>query len=241
MEVSVVALMMLSSVAGGIVAAVCGFGFGAVAMSIWPYFLQYSQAVAVSSMCGASTAVLIAIPHWRDINFKALAPCAISGLIASSAAVYLSVGAAENIMLRALGLMLLAVSIYSIFFGGKIKIRSTPLNGAIAGLLGGTCAGLFSMGGPPVAIYLLASSKSNREYRATLNAHFCFTSGVATIARWRAGIITGTTFHLWLFVVVALALGILLGNKIFDRLDAKKLRICVYTYLAISGLTMIFK
>ena len=101
--------------------------------------------------------------------------------------------------------------------------------------------GLFSVGGPPVAIYMLASAHDNQEYRATLNAHFCFTSGVATIARAANGIITPTTLKLWLMVLAALALGLFLGNKIFNRLDAKKLRMAVYGYLLISGLTMILK
>ncbi|MGN0837632.1 MAG: sulfite exporter TauE/SafE family protein [Pyramidobacter sp.] len=237
----IVACMLATTVAGGVLASVCGFGFGAVAMAAWPYFLPYAQSTAVAALCGASTAVFIAIPHWRSINFRILLPCALSGLAASALSVQLSVGAAEKIMVHALGFMLLAVSAYSIFFGGRIHIRGTPLNGIIAGLIGGTCAGLFAVGGPPVAIYLLSSTQSNQEYRATLNAHFCFTSGVATFVRWQNGIITPVTLKLWLMVLAALALGIFLGNKIFNRLDAKKLRICVYGYMAVSGLTMIFK
>ncbi len=241
MDFSTVAVMLATTVAGGVVASVCGFGFGAVAMAAWPYFLPYAQSVAVSALCGASTAVLIAIPHWRDINFKTLLPCALSGFVASIFSVQFSLGAAENLMVHALGAMLIAVSVYSIFFSGKIHIKSTPLNAMIAGLLGGTCAGMFAVGGPPVAIYLLSSVRSNQEYRATLNAHFCFTSGIGTFMRWKNGVITGTTVHLWLMVLAALAVGVLLGNKIFNRLDARKLRLCVYAYLAVSGFTMLFK
>ncbi|MBO5494053.1 MAG: sulfite exporter TauE/SafE family protein [Pyramidobacter sp.] len=241
MEFSVIAAMLASTVAGGVVASVCGFGFGVVVMAIWPYFLPYAQSVAVSALCGVSTAVMIAIPHWKHINFKTLLPCALSGLIASALSVHFSAGAADKLMIHALGWVLIAVSIYNVFLGGKIRIKATPRNGVIAGLIGGTGAGLFSVGGPPVAIYMLASAHDNQEYRATLNAHFCFTSGVATIARAANGIITPTTLKLWLMVLAALALGLFLGNKIFNRLDAKKLRMAVYGYLLISGLTMILK
>ena len=241
MELSVIAAMLASTVAGGVVASVCGFGFGVVVMAIWPYFLPYSQSVAVSSLCGASTAVMIALPHWKHINFKTLLPCALTGLVASALSVQLSVGAAHKTMLHALGWVLIAIAVYNIFLGGKIRIRPTVRNGVIAGLIGGTGAGLFSVGGPPVAIYMLASASDNQEYRATLNAHFCFTSGVATIARAINGIITPTTLKLWLMVLAALALGLFLGNKIFNRLDAKKLRMAVYGYLLVSGATMVLK
>lgn len=241
MDWMLTAMMMGTTVAGGIVASVCGFGFGAVAMATWPYFLSYSQAVAVSALCGASTAVMIAVPHWHRINFRILLPCALSGLFFSAASVVLSLGAAERMMVHALGAMLIAVSFYSIFLGGRIRIKGTPLTGMVAGAIGGACAGLFAVGGPPVAIYLLSSTRDNQEYRATLNAHFCFTSGVATFMRWRSGVITPTTVQLWLLVVAALAFGIFLGNKIFKRLDARRLRLAVYGYLAVSGVTMLFK
>ncbi|MBP5211703.1 MAG: sulfite exporter TauE/SafE family protein [Pyramidobacter sp.] len=241
MELSVIAAMLVSTVAGGMVASVCGFGFGVVVMAIWPYFLPYSQSVAVSSLCGVSTAVMIALPHWRHINFKTLLPCALTGLIASALSAHFSAGAAEKLMIHALGYVLIALSIYNIFLGGRIVIRPTVPNGVIAGLIGGTGAGLFSVGGPPVAIYLLSSTADNQEYRSTLNAHFCFTSGVATIARAANGIITQTTLRLWLMVLAALALGLYLGNKIFNRLDAKKLRMVVYGYLLVSGVTMALK
>ena len=241
MDYSVIAAMLVSTVAGGVVASVCGFGFGVVVMAIWPYFLPYAQSVAVSALCGVSTAVMIAIPCWRHINFKTLLPCALAGLVASALSVQLSVGAAHKTMLHALGWVLIAVAIYNIFLGGRIRIKPTLRNGIIAGLIGGTGAGLFSVGGPPVAIYMLSSANDNQEYRATLNAHFCFTSGVSTVMRAVNGIITPTTLKMWLMVLAALALGLFLGNKIFKRLDAKKLRMVVYGYLLVSGATMVLK
>ena len=54
-------------------------------------------------------------------------------------------------------------------------------------------------------------------------------------------VITSTTFHLWLLMLAALALGVFLGNKIFYRLDAKRLRFAVYGYMAVSGVTMLLK
>ena len=47
MDWVVAAAMMGVTVVGGVVASVCGFGFGAVAMTTWPYFLPYQQAVAL--------------------------------------------------------------------------------------------------------------------------------------------------------------------------------------------------
>lgn len=106
MDWVVAAAMMGVTVVGGVVASVCGFGFGAVAMATWPYFLPYQQAVAVSALCGLSTALMIAVPHHRSINFKILLPCSLVALCCSAASVQLSLGAAEKLMIHALGAML---------------------------------------------------------------------------------------------------------------------------------------
>ena len=108
MDWVVATAMMGVTVVGGVVASVCGFGFGAVAMATWPYFLPYQQAVAVSALCGLSTALMIAVPHHRSINFKILLPCSLVALCCSAASVQLSLGAAEKLMLHALGAMLIA-------------------------------------------------------------------------------------------------------------------------------------
>lgn len=115
MDWVVAAAMMGVTVVGGVVASVCGFGFGAVAMATWPYFLPYQQAVAVSALCGLSTALMIAVPHHRSINFKILLPCSLVALCCSAASVQLSLGAAEKLMLHALGAMLIAA--------GEVDVR----------------------------------------------------------------------------------------------------------------------
>lgn len=243
MSLGILALVISvgASVIGGIVMSVTGFGFGAVAMSILPHFLPYSQAVALSSLCGLSTAAMISIPNFRHINFRILAPCAFFGLTAAYLSVMFSLNVKASIMIKALGLLLIAVAIYSAFLGGKIKIKPTVLNGSIAGFLGGAGAGMFSVGGPPVAVYLLACTDDNEVYRATICTHFCFTSFTSAMTRFQQGIITGETFKIWIFMLLGIALGIFLGNKIFHRLNAKRLRLVVYAYLAFSGLTMLFK
>lgn len=234
-------ILFLSASAGGFINTVCGFGLGALAMSVWPYVIPYSQSVALTGMCGVTMMIFIAVSNFRFISFKKLLPCLISGFIASGAAVHFSVGAAEEIMVRSLGLILIALGIYQIFFSGRISINASPRNGTVAGLISGTLSGLFAVGGPPIAIYLLAACDSPKEYRATLNAHFSMTTFFATYVRWRHGIITSGTVDLWIMLLAALGTGLFIGNKVFDRLDTATLRKLVYGYLVISGILLLVR
>lgn len=241
MNVLTLALLMSSAAAGGIINTVCGFGLGAVAMSVWPYLMPYMQSVSVVTLCGLTIDLLLLSNTYRFISWKKLTPCLICGMLFSSLSVYLSVGAAEKALVRSLGVILIALGIYSVFFSGRIRIKASPFNGCIAGALAGAFSGLFSVGGPPVAIYLLVGTDSNSEYRATLNAYFCFINVSTTWARWRNGIITAQVLQVWLLLAGAVGLSIFVGNKVFYKLNGAKLRKIVYAYLIFSGALLLFR
>ena len=230
-----------TSAAGGFITAVCGFGMGPVTMSVLPYVMPYSRAVAVTGLFGLVLGLIIVWEGRRSVNVKTLIPCAAAGLISSSLAAGLSAGAAEKIMVRGLGVLLMLLSVYSVFFSGRIKIRATPLNGLLAGAIGGTLTGMFSVGGPPIAIYMLAATESNDEYRSTLNAHFSIVNICAAASRFFAGSLTGRDFLAFLKLLTFLGLGMWAGDKVFHRLDAAKLRKAVYAYLFAAGLSMLLR
>ena len=230
-----------ANMAGGFITAVCGFGLGPIVMSVMPYFMPYSRAVAVVGLCGLSVNLMLAWSGRRAINWRTLLPCACGGLCASTLAVSLSAGAAEKVMFHALGVMLIALSMYSIFFSDGLKIRGTPVNGVIAGLVAGSMTGLFSAGGPPIAIYMLAATSGNEEYRGTINAYFSIVNICAAFNRLRTGSLTAPDFLLTAQLLAAIVLGKWLGNKVFHRLDPSRLRKAVYAYLCVSGIAMLLK
>lgn len=125
------------SIVGAGIQAVCGFGYGAISMTVMPYLWAYQQAVATSSLCGCSTAVIIAVTNFRYINWKMLIPCAVTGTITAAAAIRFSLGAARGVMMHSLGVLLIAMGFYQLFFNGKITIKPTIRNGIIAGFCSG--------------------------------------------------------------------------------------------------------
>ena len=100
---------------------------------------------------------------------------------------------------------------------------------------------MFSVGGPPIAIYMLAAAESNDEYRSTLNAYFSIVNVCAAVSRFFAGSLTGSDFLAFLKLLAFLGLGMWAGDRVFHRLDATKLRKAVYAYLFAAGLSMILR
>ena len=144
-------------------------------------------------------------------------------------------------MMHCQGAALIALGIYLLFFRGRTRIRATFLHGPVAGGFAGFLSGLFAVGGPSMAVYLLEATKSNDEYRDTLNTHFCITPAATAYTRRTHGAFSAPAVHAYLLVLAALVIGTWAGNKVFHTFDKKKLTAAVYSCLIFSGVLMLFK
>ena len=91
-----------------------------------------------------------------------------ASLVIIPIAVYFSAVVSGKIFKILLGIVLVLLSFYFLFFDSKIKIRPTTVNGVFAGTLSGVLVGLFSTGGPPVVLYLSKATTDNLIYFATV-------------------------------------------------------------------------
>lgn len=236
-----ITVFLFTCVAGAIVQATTGFGFGILCMAVFPYILpSYLQATAVSSICAATMSSMVAIRFRKHINFKIILPLFIGYSVASVWSIHYAKAQSEGLMIKLLGAVLIIVSIYFMFFSGKFRIKPTFINGVAAGAIGGVGSGMFSIGGPPVVIYLMSAISDKDEYRACSLAYFAIGSWYVTAARWLNGVFDAQTVYLWLIAIGALCVGTYIGNRIFDRINAGTLKRLVYCVMAISGITMLF-
>jgi uncharacterized membrane protein YfcA len=138
-----------------------------------------------------------------------------------------------------LGVLLILLSFYFIFISNRIRIKPTVRNGLISGSIGGVGAGLFGIGGPPVIVYLLSALDTKEEYRACISLHFAISGVTMGITRVFNKIITLQVLQYLVLALIALFIGIWLGNKIFRRLDDRSLRNIVYVFMVLSGLKLL--
>lgn len=241
MPVHVYAAAFGVSALGAIILAICGFGYGPINMSLLPYILPYSQAVALSGLCGSTTAAMVAVTNIKHVNWRTMWPCTLASVVFSGLSVWLSLRAADRLMMILLGCSLIAVGIYSLFFNDRIRIRPTIVNGFIAGGLSGVMSGLFASAGPPAALYFIYATKSNDEYRSTLNMHFFLNAFMTTFMRWYNGVFTRPVLYTYGVLIAAMIIGVWIGGKIFHTLNQKRLRTIVYGYLIVSGVMMFLK
>ena len=234
-------IFLLIAVVGGagFVQRVSGFGLGIFTMLFLPHFIPSQQAATISCLFSVGTSTYNAIRYRKDINYRTVLPLLIAAAVSIPIAVYFSVKVPKRAFEILLGVVLVILSLYFIFFNKRIKLRASITGGVIAGALGGTLNGLFSTGGPPVVLYLTHATESNMVYFATIQFYFCLTNIYATASRAVSGVITP---RLLLYAVIGFAgcmIGDLIGRTVFDRLDSDKMKLVIYIGMIVSGVIMI--
>ena len=220
---------------------VSGFGLGIFAMMFLPHFLPSNTAAStISCLFSCCTTTFNSLKYRRNIAFKTALPMLAAAMIPIVIAVIFSANVSADVFKMLLGSVLVILSIYFLFFNKRISIKPTPINGVIAGTISGVLNGLFSTGGPPAVLYLTSATPDNITYFATIQFYFCLTNLFATTVRSIRGLITVDLLIYAAVGFIGCLAGDYLGRKVFDKLDAQKLKYVIYIGMIISGILMLF-
>ena len=232
-------LLILICAGGGFVQRVSGFGLGIFVMLFLPYLMpSHAAAAAMSCLLSCGGSGYNAVVHRKNLKFRLLLPLIGAAVITIPIAVYFSASAPEALMKRLLGVVLILLSIYFLFFSARVRIRPTVTNGVLAGALGGTLNGLFSTGGPSVVLYLVHAAPDKLVYFATIQTYFALTNIYATIARAVNGLITTEVLISFAIGMIGWWVGDRIGTRVFDRLNAEMLKRVIYIGMIASGILM---
>ena len=233
--------VLIIAAMGGFIQRVTGFGFGIFVMLFFPYIMKtHTSAAAISTLISCCISICNAIKYRKNTPYKQIIPLVLAALITIPVAVRFSVLVSGDFFRKALGTVLIALSIYFMFFNSRIKVKPTVKNGLIAGGIGGILSGLFSTGGPPIVLYLMNAFSDNVLYFASTQFYFGLTGLYSTVVRIFNGIIDTEVIVYSIIGFAGSIAGNFVGSRVFDKLQPDKLRRLIYMCMIISGVIMIF-
>lgn len=229
-------LAVLSGAAlGGFVQSITGFGAAVVMMTILPHFFNMAVAPSISTSICLGLSITLAWRLRKKINLRLTLPPTLLYAVASVSAIHF-IGAIDLRLLTVLfGVFLMLLGGALLLTGNRGPLRVTPLVTVVCGLLAGACGGLFSIGGPIMALYYLAVTDDHESYLANAQANFAFNNITSISARIAGGYYTLDFLPLTLLGVVGVVCGQRFGLKLGSRLNAEQLRRLVYAYVVFSG------
>ena len=239
-ELYQIPLLILVCAGAGFVQRVSGFGLGIFAMLFLPYIMpSHTAAAAMVCLISGTTSGYNAIRYRKDAPYKTILPLLCAAFVMIPLAVRFGASVPEKLIKSLLGIVLIVLSVYFLFFDNKVHIKANTRSGLFAGALSGILNALFSTGGPPAVLYMTHAAASNAAYFAGIQTYFACTNVYSSLVRLFHGILTREIFFGAVIGAVGALAGDRIGRKLFDKLDGKRLKKIIYIGMIVSGIFMI--
>ena len=212
-----------------------GFGFSATCISGFSFILPAIQIVPIILILEVFISIFM-IPYiWNKIDwnfvFKLLIGIAIGSPIGLYLLKYLSPETTH--LYVCLIIIFFSILLMKGYINKKINNNQSKI---FTGIISGTLNGLTTLGGMPVALFLLITSIQPAVIRGSLAALFFLTDIYAFILSYFGGIVDMTTIYRTLPLIVVLPAGAFIGNKFFIKSKEKLYRKVVFYFLIIISI-----
>ena len=212
-----------------------GFGFSATCISGFSFILPAIQIVPIILILEVFISIFM-IPYiWNKIDwnfvFKLLVGIAIGSQIGLYLLKYLSPETTH--LYVCLIIIFFSILLMRGYINKKINNNQSKI---FTGIISGTLNGLTTLGGMPVALFLLITSIQPAVIRGSLAALFFLTDIYAFILSYFGGIVDMTTIYRTLPLIVVLPAGAFIGNKFFIKSKEKLYRKVVFYFLIIISI-----
>jgi uncharacterized protein len=229
-------------------ATVTGYGFVLLASPLLLLLMAPAEAVPLSIALGWLVSLLLLTRRsiWRAIDRSLTMRLALAGMLAVPLGARLLLTMDERMLRVGLGLLTAVLAIVSLGALNRAVTNAAmaPVRGqvqswlrsAVAGVCAGILAGSAGLGGSLLVLYLSRRGFDKHRMRATSAATIWCTSTLTLVVYALAGRFDtglGTTL---LSLVPALALGMLVGSRVFHRLPERRFRYAALSFAALAGL-----
>ena len=207
-----------------------GFGFSATCISGFSFILPAIEIIPIILILEVLISIFM-IPYiWNKIDWNFVSKILLGIIIGSPIGL---------LLLKYLNpeITHLSVCIIIIFFSFLLMQRysnqkiNNNLGKFLTGIVSGTLNGLTTLGGMPVALFLLVTSIQSAIIRGSLAALFFLTDIYAFVLSFFAGIVDVTTIYRTIPLALVLPMGVFIGNKFFVKSKEETYRKAVFYFL----------
>ena len=217
-----------------------GFGFSATCISGFSFILPAIQIVPIILILEVFISIFM-IPYiWNKIDWNFVFKLLIGIAFGSPIGLYLLKYLSPETTHLYVCLIIIFFSIL-LMKGYSNKKINNDQSKIFTGIISGTLNGLTTLGGMPVALFLLVTSIQPAVIRGSLAALFFLTDVYAFILSFFAGIVDMTTIYRTLPLILILPIGVFIGNKFFIKSKEELYRKVVFYFLIFISIFGIFR
>ena len=217
-----------------------GFGFSATCISGFSFILPAIEIVPIILILEVTISIFMVPYIWNKIDWNFVLKLLIGIIIGSPIGLYLLTYLNPETTHLSVCLLIIFFSILLMTGYTNQKINNN-YGKFFTGIISGTLNGLTTLGGMPVALFLLATSIQPAIIRGSLAALFFLTDIYAFILSFFAGIVDMTTIYRTLPLIIILPIGVYIGDKFFVKSKEATYRKVVFYFLIFISIFGVFR
>jgi uncharacterized membrane protein YfcA len=217
-----------------------GFGFSAICISGFSFILPAIEIVPIILALEVLISIFMVPYIWNKIDWKFVFKILLGIIIGSPFGIYLLKHLNPQTTHLSICLLVIFFSILLMKGFSNQKINNN-YGKFFTGIVSGTLNGLTTLGGMPVALFLLITGIQPAVIRGSLAALFFLTDIYAFILSFLAGIVDMTTIYRAVPLIVILPIGVFIGNKFFVKSKEETYRKIVFYFLIFISIFGVFR
>jgi uncharacterized membrane protein YfcA len=217
-----------------------GFGFSATCISGFSFILPAIEIVPIILALEVIISIFMVPYVWSKIDWSFVFKLLIGITIGSPIGLYLLKYLSSDVTHLTVCVLVIFFSIL-LMKGYENKKINNSYAKMFAGIISGTLNGLTTLGGMPVAIFLLATSIQPAVIRGSLAALFFFTDIYAFILSFFVGIVDMITIYRVVPLIIILPIGVYIGDKFFAKSKEETYRKVVFYFLIFISIFGVFR
>ena len=218
-----------------------GFAFSLVALSLWLHVLTPKIAGPLAITCGLISQCFSLAHFHRSFRFDLLWPMLIGGLVGAPLGVWLLNYADPHVFRTGVGVFLLGYSSFMLFVP---PLKPVTAGGRVAdsgiGFVGGVMGGMAGLSGAVPTAWCMLRGWNKDVSRAVYQPFNVAIQAMALTTLLAGGVLTPEFGTYILISLPAMALGVWLGLRLYQRISETQFRRLVLWLLLVSGASLVF-
>lgn len=229
-----VIVLMLANV----IQAITGFAGGPLAMPICIALVGLSDAKAAITLIFLGSSGVVALMNLKHIQFKKLGIMLAFMVLGMIPGLWLYDRVSTKSLMILYGAIVVLIGIWKLSGKGSGEMKKGWAYVFV--ILAGAMQGMFTSGGPFLALYATTALKDKKEFRSTVSSIWFVLNIYLCTNMYRQGMYTPHACKLTLYSIIPVGIGIWLGNMIAKKIDQKTFLKLVYVLLMASGAILLW-
>jgi uncharacterized protein len=217
-----------------------GFGFSATCISGFSFILPAIEIVPIILILEVLISIFMVPYIWSKIDWTFVFKILVGIIIGSPIGLYLLKYLSSETTHLSVCFIIIFFSILLMKGYSNQKINNN-YGKFFTGIFSGTLNGLTTLGGMPVALFLLVTSIQPAVIRGSLAALFFLTDIYAFTLSFFAGIVDMKTIYRTFPLILILPVGVFIGDKFFVKSKEETYRKVVFYFLIFISIFGIFR